>query len=326
MRLLLPDIPKVLVPQVKKLFKLGYSEGTWKNIYNQAMVYKQYTKQYNLSLLHPSKYQILGYLAFLHTKYTKPGTVYNYLSGAKTYIDLLGGSTHNFSHNLVKLSKKGVARAGTDNVRRAKPMTVKNIKDVIDVLKEKGKKGLVFITVTLIAYLSLLRQSNLVATGTEEQSHALRRGDIEVRDGSLRIRVRSTKTTWRNRDQYWLVIPPLRKSEYCPVNAWKRYVVEHPSPPHLPAFCDSNGRPISASVWLAVLRYAMSQSKYCNVEEYTLHSLRRGGAQACAEAGIEIGHIREAGRWRSNAISAYLPKKYVKTVPAALSKLLGECR
>ena len=83
------------------------------------------------------------------------------------------------------------------------------------------------------------------------------------------------------------------------------------------------GTPLTASVWLAVLRYALMELNYEDPWEYTLHSLRRGGTQACAKAGLDLGLVREAGHWKSNAMRAYVPKKTVRAIPAALANIFG---
>jgi integrase len=43
-----------------------------------------------------------------------------------------------------------------------------------------------------------------------------------------------------------------------------------------------------------------------NVNSYGMHSLRRGGVQAAWQAGLDIERIKSHGRWRSDAVRAYM--------------------
>ena len=317
------DIPPHLYTLVKELVKAGYSVGTWRNLKNQASLYVKYNKKHSLSSLSPSKLQIMGYLAYLFSRFHRAGTVNNYISGARTYVRLRGGNTKGFKDVKIDIMKKGIAKKTKFIVKSATPLSVNKIKKVINKLHCMGKDGYVYIVVTLVSFFSLLRQSNLVVTGGGEHSHTLRRQDVVVASGSLQIRIRSSKTAWSSADSYWLVLPRLLNSPFCPVKAWERYARLAQIPGEMPAFWTRDGAPLTAIRWLRVLRATLEDLGYSNVTRYTLHSLRRGGVAACAKKGINIEKIREAGRWKSDAYKSYVPKRTVITVPAALGHIFG---
>ena len=306
-----------------ELFKKGYSKGTWKNIMNQAKVYKNYVKKFGYKLLNPTFTQIMGFVAFLFNKFHKTGTVNNYISGAKTYVRILGGNGKAFEHINVNLVKKGVARVAQHKVKQAKSISVKQLKKVIDEWKRKGEKCYVFTVVTLLAFFSMLRQSNLVIGSDGGHSHTLMRKDVTVKQRTLRIRIRSTKTTWRPEDEYWLVVPEIPHSHYCVVRAWKKYIRSVRLAPDDPAFWRANGSPLTSRLWLAALRSALSRTGTRDPWAFTLHSLRRGGATACVEEGVGLDQVKLAGNWSSKAYKEYIPKKTVSVAPEALTRLLG---
>ena len=286
--------------------------------------YANFVRKYKLSLLNPSKYQIMSYIAFLSNKFRTPGTVYNYLSGAKTWLELKGGNTAAFDDFSVRLIKKGVARVALHEVKQAPPLSIKNIKGVIKVFTRAGINADVFKAATLIAYFSLLRQSNLVLTGLAgSTSHVLRQKDVKVIGSQLRITVRSTKTSSLPADQFVVCIPSVANRAYCPVTAWIRYFKRAPKNPNFPAFWTCQGDPLTASLWTAALRFALKQIQVEDPGKYTLHSLRRGGAQACEKRGADPAIVREAGRWKSDAVYKYIPRRVIKAFPAALASLFG---
>ena len=302
----------------------AYTPGTWKNKINQMIVYKKFVSKYKLSPINPSKYQIMSYVAFLYNKYRTPGTVYNYLSGAKTWVKLKGGNADAFDDFSVKLIKRGVAKVATHKVKQAPPLSIKVVKKVIRTFTKAGHNADVFKAVTLISYFSLLRQSNLVLTGLAgSPSHVLRQKDIKVVGCELQITVRSTKTSSIPADQFIVCIPEVTDKRYCPVLAWKTYFSTAPKNPGYPAFWTRQGKPLTASLWLAVMRYALKQNCIGSSEEYTLHSLRRGGAQACEKRGTDPSLVKEAGRWKSNSVYEYIPKRVLRAVPAALASFFG---
>ena len=287
-------------------------------------LYKKFVKEYKLSILKPTNFQVMAYAAFLYNKYHVPGTVFNYISGAKSWVKLKGGNTQVFDDYYMSLVKKGVKRVACHKTRQAAPLTIRQIKLIINVFKSLGKNACVFTAVTLISYLSLLRQSNLVISGLEGSlSHVLKQKDIKVVHHNLHITVRSTKTSWQPCDQYVVIIPSNPRSRYCPVKAWAKYYEMAPKDPHLPAFWVKGGRPLTSKLWLGAVRLALKYVGVPSPTSYTLHSIRRGAAQECMSKGLDEKLIREAGRWKSEALYRYIPKNKVKAVPSALVSFFG---
>ena len=263
-----------------ELLKAAYAPGTWKNKINQKNEYVKFVRLHNMSALKPSKQQIMSYVAHLYNKFKIPGTVYNYLSGAKTWIQYEGGNTVVFEDYKVQLIKRGVAKAAHHKVYRAPPLSINDVKRIVRVFNNVGNNAHVFKAVTLIAYCSLLRQSNLVVGSLAgSASHVIREKDIRVVNSGLQVTVRSTKTTWRPSEEYTVCIPCILNSPYCPVQAWEEYYEKAPKGERLPAFWLKGGIPLTSAVWLGALRLSLKILNYKYPNNYTLHSLRRGGAR-----------------------------------------------
>ena len=321
---LLPDLPDVFRSNVHNILKAAYTPGTWRNKINQMTVYADFVRKYKLNTISPSKYQVMAYIAFLKEKYHVPGTVYNYICGAKSWVKFKGGDTSAFEDYLITLMKKGVAKSADHIVRQAPPLYIHDVKRIIKYFTDIGTNGKVFKTVTLIAYFSLLRQSNLVVTALAgSSSHVVQMRDIVVHKKTLYVTARLTKTTWKKSDQYTVCIPSIPNSICCPVKAWEEYYRLVPNLTNEVAFWIPGGTPLSANKWLGGLRHALTRLNYPNPRAYTLHSLRRGAARTCIMKGMSSSDVREAGRWKSEALYRYIPKTTVKAVPAALTTFFG---
>ena len=143
----------------------AYAPGTWMNKLKQMKLYAEFVRTYNMSIVKPTKFQVMSYIAYLFQKFKAPGTVFNYLSGAKSWVKVKGGKVENFEDYAVYLVKKGASRTLTHRTIQALPLSICDVKRIINVFDVSGENAYVFKAVTLIAYFSVLRQSNLVVSG-----------------------------------------------------------------------------------------------------------------------------------------------------------------
>ena len=265
--------------------------------------------------LTPSTYLILSYILSLSDKYKSPGTILNYLSGARTWVTALRGDTRAFDAYPVDLMKRGVQRSSSHTPSRAPALSPHHLVSVFTFLQDVGPNGPVLQAALLIGYATLLRQSNLLLSPNSAVSHhALRARDVTRSASGLTLVIRSTKTRWRARDAATIAIVP-SEDRSCPVAAWDRYYKQRRPAPDDPAFMLGPGKPLRPAALMAVLRWALQRVGVQSPHAYTLHSLRRGGAQACAAAGATLDHVKTLGSWTSTAVHTYVPRSAFKTDP-----------
>ena len=294
------------------------------NKIKQMKLYVDFVRTHKMSTHNPTRLQLMSFIAFLYQRFKAPGSVLNYLSGAKCWVKIKGGNVNAFDDYLVNLVKKGALKMSTHQKIQALPFNISDIKLIIKVFDLSGPDAYVFKAATLIAYFSVLRQSNLVVSGLAgPSSHVVQQRDVQLVHKQLHITVRSSKTTWKPEDQYVICIPNIPNSTYCPVQAWESYYKIAPKNPKSPAFWTTKGKPLTAQVWLGALRFALIKLKYAHPNAYTLHSLRRGSAQSCIWYGLNEKSVKEAGRWKSAAMYNYIPRKKITAVPAALATIFG---
>ena len=234
------------------------------------------------------------------------------------------GHVKAFDSYHVKIVKKGVAKLRLHRPVQACPLTVVDIKNIISCFSKLGKLGLVLNAATLIGYFTLLRQSNLLYSPSNQvPDHTLRGCDVSHDAEGLLVWVRSSKTECSRGAGYAIRLTSIPGSNCCPVTAWRRYRRVTLVGASDPAFLHMDGRPLLGVTLLRAIRTALTWCNHDSPHLVTLHSLRRGGAQACATAGASLEAVRDVGRWKSQSVFMYAPKKVFSEAPQALSSLFG---
>ena len=216
--------------------------------------------------------------------------------------------------------KRSVSKNTNHIVLQAPSLSPSALKRTLLYLLESGFAAPVFVVVLMIAYATLLRQSNLIlpAVGASPR-HILLFSHVKSAPGALEITVSSTKTRFLSDPPLIFVIPALPSSPLCPVKAWNKYLATVTPSNSDPAFLLPSRIPLT----VLLLRLALKETGTNDYANYTLHSLRRGAARACVALGIPEEEVKKAGTWTSNAISTYVPRAVITRVPAALANLFG---
>lgn len=275
---------------------------------------------------HPELYDILQYITILLTKCKSIQTVRNKLSGARTWVEEMGGDTSTFSSRAVSLILKGGAKASSHTPRRAPAITPELLKIIIDYLSKAGKPGRVPKAAFLIGYFTMLRQSNLLSPSTRSWGgpHTIRREDITRVVGGLRVIISSSKTIVLRQQATSLFVPSIHGSRYCPTQAWADACAVVSGQPDDPAFVTPTGVPLTPYYMTSIMRAALTSANIPNPAKYTLHGLRRGSAQACQELNVNIKHIMAQGTWKSEAVKTYTISEAPINAPAALALRFAE--
>ena len=263
----------------------GLAQGTWRNKAVQARRYISYMKLHMPNILWPSQYHIMSYLIEHSDELKSPTSVLNYCSGARTLVRALGGSVARFDTYPISLVCKRIQKLSDHTSATAPPLTPKDVKAAVRLFTSIGDNGPDRLRAALlIGYFTLLRQSNLLTILTLFTSkHAILVRDITEYEGGLIVNIRSSKTFDRSTIPLNIMVPAIRGSPYYPVAAWQSYKrVIQPYPCGL-AFVTSDGSPSTQKALRDTLCLALSVEGHSCSGAITLHSIRRGGAQACAQ-------------------------------------------
>ena len=126
------------------------------------MTYLNFKSSHKGDPLYPTYYDILSFVIFLRDRLKAPGSVLNYLSGVRTWVAATSGVTAPFESYQVSILKKGIANVMNHTPSQATPISPALLMNIVNSLCVQGNSTLVVRAVFLMAFFTLLRQSNLL--------------------------------------------------------------------------------------------------------------------------------------------------------------------
>lgn len=292
------------------LFTAALAPGTIKNRANQASKFIKFALEKPFDPYRPTPSELVLYIVWCEDFVKSPRGIKNYLSGARSWIAECGFGTHAFDSPLVKRALRGLARSTKHVPSPAPPVTPAHVMYVARVFDHWGPDYLHLKVTLLFLYFTLCRQGNLMSpTWRSVGRHVLALEDVVVSSKRLFLTLRSTKTT-----AHPVVIPvaEVANPTYCPVRAWKAYLLRHPGGPRAAAIRGRDGLPLTTAEFTRSVRMALSRCPIPLSGEFTPHGLRRGAAQACQAAGVDVKLIMDLGLWTSSAVNNYLTEGRVR--------------
>lgn len=236
----------------------------------------------------------------------------------------MGGDPTAFQSTEAKAVAKGAERLAKTPTP-APPLTIGDLRIISHALQYEPE-GLPIRAALLIGFYGFLRASNILSpsASTWGGPHTLTRADVIDHGQGLVLVVRSTKTRSTTNSPTVLSLPIVSDPLLCPTTAWRNYVAVHPAPLHYPAFRSTNGQPLTAAPIVAAMRRALAAANNPHAPTVSMHSMRRGGAQAAQAAGCSREDIAAHGTWASESgLAAYIPPDSSSRVANALATSIG---
>ena len=170
--------------------------------------------------------------------------------------------------------------------------------------------SLVPLRVALVfGFLGYLRISNM-APPTAQSFDATRYSSwayVRPCKQGLLLDLKWTKTLQAQHRETTIPLTALLDQRICPVAAWNLY--RHMLPGVIPSKTTplllTTAPPVGKTIFRAMFHRA-TQAAGLTDKNYTPHSLRRGGASFCFQAGVPSEHIKKHGTWSSQAVDRYL--------------------
>ena len=229
-------------------------------------------------------------------------------------------------HPLVKQVLEGAKRMLAHRVNKKEPITPEILRSLVDryATEQATLADIRTLTICLLGFVGFFRYSELAK---------IKECDLQFFEDHLEIFVESSKT-----DQYRdgaIVVIARTGTDYCPVAMLERYMclanisVANLSDNYLfrRLISTKNGQKLRDSANLSYTRarelvLAMLESIGLDRKQFSLHSLRSGGASAAANAGVPDRHFKRHGQWRSeSAKDGYVQDRIEERL--SVSKKLG---
>lgn len=262
----------------------------------QARVYLKFAAHYNVTCLQPSITHAAMFVKFLGNSFTSPNSVKNYLSGAKTWISHHGGNFASFEAPVTLSVLKWLIKVSPHVPSPAPPLTPSLLHSVILFFDSHSFIPVAFKAALLLGYTCMLRASNLLSPSISAWGgpHTLLARDVLPSPTGLNVVIRSSKILSGVRPTI-LEVRVVPDSPLCPVAAWYGYKKAINPSPSGPAFLLNNRAPLTPLPLIKVVRLALKKAWVPNFSEFSLHSLRRGAAQAAEAQGAPISDIMSHG-------------------------------
>lgn len=283
--------------------------GTIANKKKQAQEYLEFAIMYNVPYLAPSITHACMFAQHLANKHAAPGSMKNYLSGAKSWVLDHGGSAAAFASHQLNHLVKGLTKNSGHIPTQAPPLGPHHIRAICDFLDRSSEAPLSAKPAILIGFTCFLRSSNILSPSQLEWGgpHTLLAMDVKSSSEGLLVFIRSTKT---RADPKGLAFSIFTKpgDPYCPVTAWTHYKAAVNPWALGPAFLDNNGLPLTPRHLVGLMRLALKDHSDIDAMQVSMHSLRRGATHTAVDLGLTLETVQTRGTWKSReGMRPYLP-------------------
>ena len=279
---------------------------------------------YNVTHLSPSVNTVLAYIEHLAQSLTSHKSVMNYLSAIKHLHRLSGAEFTAFSAYPVSLLIRALPLTMTSRSAPKHPITPSLLHVICRVCDHIPRVGRVLKAAYLLAFFAFLRRSNLApnSSTTFDPTRHTRRGDVTFQEPGAVITLRWSKTMQDGTRSHEIPIPSIPNHPLDPVAAIKDMYRQIPTRTSDDPFLMLPDRsPVTTRLLATALHSILRESGF-PANNYSLHSLRRGGATAAFRAGAEVHDIQRHGTWRSSCVWEYIAACGVSDSPIAMQ--LGE--
>lgn len=308
------DNPSQLQLQTIDAYNDAVAPGTAANRLRQARFYLTFCVLYGVNYLYPSRLDVAMYVKYFANTHRAPNTVKNYLSGARHWVNFHIGSDSSFAAPEACAIVKSVVDNSRHVPTQAYPLSPADIRIICTYIDSHPETPPAFKPAIFVGYICFLRASNILSPSVLSWGgpHTLHVSDISLFPSgpvpSLNIAIRSTKTRKPSKP-FVLNVFAAPDHCVCPVRAWENYVNALNPWPLGPAFLLDNATPLTSQPLVTFIRAALQASGFKHHHRVTLHSLRRGAAQAAQRAGVSLSDIKLQGTWASDSgVRPYLSK------------------
>ena len=292
--------------ELKKSQRQAFAEGTNRNLTIQWETFLFFCFYFKLTYL-PAETETLSlYAQFSSRSFQSTHAIKNYISGVEIMHHLLGYSTANINEFLINLALRGISRQNPHLVKQAKPVTPEILMSIHEVLDFSIKSDVVYWCLFLFAFFLFARKSNLVLDlDNYVNKKFLLREDIQICENTLIVNVKWSKTIQFGERLLKIPLIEIPGSILCPLAAFSSMCQKVHAKNSDALFSLPKRKCITYSQYQSKLREVIAKIGL-NPEEYSTHSMRRGGTSFAFKSQVPIDLIKLHGDWKSDCYQKYL--------------------
>ena len=282
-----------MVDSFRDVLNSVYSESTRSTYQTGVRSYRNWATKFNIENYWPPQERhiclwITHLACYNQPTTSKPlsySTIHTYLTALNSMMIQEGRQG---IENMIILERfmKGLKRKIGTRKNKKKPLTLGDINSMrITTYLDWVMQG-----ICLVGFFGLMRVGELLSSNMVVQNVTV------IDDDHAEIFLPTSKTDSFKRGV--TIYIPSHSEGACPVRFLKQYVGSREGGR---LFTDHHDRAISRARFVAWLKKTLNHG-----DEYSGHSLRRGGDMALSAAGCPLHIIKQWGRWRSDAVQEYL--------------------
>ena len=304
----------------------AFRPGTTLNHQCQARLYTQFCEHYGFIAVNPAVSTLTYYITHLAGRFKSSTSVRNYVSGINTMHKQVGLQVPALQSFPVTTLLRAVDLSLRTPPHRRLPITPSLLHKLCKLCDCIGQFGVVLKVALTFGYFGMLRQSNLAprrASQFDKSRHTCR-GDIILAPPGVIVVVKWSKAQQTVDNIPLVPLPRVPRAQTDPVAAYHQLTALHPTGHPDQPLLTLPGKRGYVVVTTAQLAWALRQlimALQLDPKDYSLHSLRRGGATTAYRAGVDELSVKKHGHWRSDAFWSYITTPLVVSspVPRALA-------
>ena len=257
--------------------------------------------------------RIVLFVGFLVKEGKQSSTIRSYLSALRSILKIEGVKLNEDLYLLNALTR--VCKLKNDTLRTRLPIKRSLVLTLIEEIRKLFSKqpylAKLYTALLSTTYMDLFRVGEVT-----ESSHVLKAADVQIASNKKKLKSTLWTSKTHNRGNKPQVIKiksePIRDRKramrtWCPFECVREFleVRNKEAPKGEQFFIFEEGAPVKPADFNAILKTCLLNAGYCH-ELFSVHSLCAGRALELLEQGVSVETIKKIGRWKSNAVFAYL--------------------
>ena len=296
---------KILKNDLMASKNAAFADSTKNNLLIQWETFIMFCLYFKMKIFPTSANTLCLFAQFLSRTFKSVGAIRNYISGTRLLNILQRHPCPSFSDIDLRLSLKGLNRLKSRAVHQAFPMTPYILSQIYNRLDFSRVVDTVMWALCTLAFFTLSRKSNLVATSSHSFDRQLRRADIKLCTFGILVHFNWSKTIQFRERRLSIPVVSIPGSVLCPVRAYFNMIKRIKVPQSSPAFVWPNNKGVTYKQFHTFLRSYLTKLGY-DCTKYSSHSFRRGGATWAFQNGVPVESIQNLGDWHSDSYKRYL--------------------
>ena len=302
----------VLASHRSALWSSAYAPNTSKTYRQAQNTYSLFSADHQTHSRYPRNiHQLTMFISYLSYRNFSPNTIITYAS-AMAQCTLIATGTNLTAHFLCQKLFRALRRQKVPDIRRrVTPAILLSLISACDSVCYTACEASLFKVAFSLAFHALLRVSECCSTSKGTHT-GIRAQHVKLLGKGSNRCLKLTIPQSKN-DQYGkkctikLNCLPHQSKIICSVRLMVAYLKVRPAfKKNQPLFIHGDGSSLTQNQFASVMKQALHFSQVPEMQSYSSHSFRIGGATTLAERGIPEEDIQAAGRWRSQAYKSYI--------------------